>query len=201
MYPRIMTTPEDAEIDAIADALGRLRGVRRPGAPFGGPPFAGPPFGARFGGDRTHHGDHPRHGGHPHHGDRSFPSGEHGGDRGRFGGGRMAGLARMRMLEALATASHPLSVGEIGEAIGVDQPRASRLIQQAVELGLVRREADPDDARRTRVALTDDGARLAHGVRGERREKVAGALADFSADERRELARLLAKLAEAWPRD
>ena len=54
---------------------------------------------------------------------------------------------------------HPLSVSELGDAVGVDQPRASRLVQQGVELGLVRREADPDDARRTRIALTDQGAR------------------------------------------
>ncbi|QLD13256.1 MarR family transcriptional regulator [Microbacterium oleivorans] len=106
----------------------------------------------------------------------------------------------MRMLEALAAAPDPLSVSAIGEAIGVDQPRASRLVQQAVELDLVRREADPDDARRTRIALTDAGRRLAQGVRGERRAALGGALADFSDVERAELARLLGKLADAWPR-
>ena len=79
----------------------------------------------------------------------------------------------MRLLDALAAASHPLSVSEVGDAIGVDQPRASRLIQQAVELGLVRREADPDDARRTRVALTDEGQRLARGFR-QRADEIAG---------------------------
>lgn len=106
----------------------------------------------------------------------------------------------MRMLEALAAASHPLSVGEIGDAVGVDQPRASRLVQQAVQLDLVRREADPDDARRTRVALTDTGARLVRGFRGERREAMDAALAAFTDEERAELARLLTKLADSWPR-
>jgi DNA-binding MarR family transcriptional regulator len=48
-------------------------------------------------------------------------------------------------------------VSELGEAIGVDQPRAPRLVQQSVEMGLVQREADPDDARRTRIALTPVG--------------------------------------------
>uniref|UniRef100_UPI000FDB52FF MarR family winged helix-turn-helix transcriptional regulator n=1 Tax=Microbacterium sp. CPCC 204701 TaxID=2493084 RepID=UPI000FDB52FF len=83
--------------------------------------------------------------------------------------------------------------------VGVDQPRASRLVQQAAQLDLVRREADPDDARRTRVALTDAGARLVRGFRGERREAVDAALSDFTADERAELARLLTKLAQSWP--
>jgi DNA-binding MarR family transcriptional regulator len=105
----------------------------------------------------------------------------------------------MRLLEALAAASHPLSVGEIAQAVGVDQPRASRLVQQAVDMGLARREADPDDARRTRVALTDAGTHLVRGFRGERREAVDAALASFTAEERAELARLLTKLADSWP--
>ena len=89
------------------------------------------------------------------------------------GGPRLGGPARLRLLEALDAASAPLSVSEIGDAVGVDQPRASRLVQQAAQMGLVRREADPDDARRTRVALTDNGRvdrarlprRAAHGDR------------------------------------
>lgn len=105
----------------------------------------------------------------------------------------------MRLLDALSSASHPLTVSEVGDAIGVDQPRASRLIQQSVELGLVRREADQGDARRTRVALTDEGAQFARGFRGQRREHLAQALAGFSENERADLERLLSKLAEAWP--
>ncbi|MBU4464234.1 MAG: MarR family winged helix-turn-helix transcriptional regulator [Actinobacteria bacterium] len=113
---------------------------------------------------------------------------------------RFSGPARLRLLEALAAASDPLTVSEVAEAIGVDQPRASRLVQQSVELGVVRREADPDDARRTRIVLTDEGAGLIRGFRGERRGAVASALDGFTADEQAELARLLTKLAEAWPR-
>ncbi len=173
-----MTADDDLRIDAIADALGRLRGLRRPGPGFERGPHAHGPFGV--------------------HGGRGGP-GPHGGPFAE-GRGRMAGLARLRMLEALAAASHPLSVSEIGEAIGVDQPRASRLVQQAVELDLARREADPDDARRTRIALTDEGRSFAQSVRGERRAALGSALDGFTVDERAELARLLTKLADAWPR-
>jgi DNA-binding MarR family transcriptional regulator len=146
------------------------------------------------------HGDAP---GAPHFGPHGGPGWGHGG-RGHggppwAGAGRIGGPARMRLLEALAAASHPLSVGEIAQAVGVDQPRASRLVQQSVELGLVRREADPDDARRTRVALTDAGSGLVRGFRGERREAIDSALATFSDEERTELARLLTKLADSWP--
>ncbi len=102
------------------------------------------------------------------------------------------------MLDVLSTASEPLSVGALGEAIGVDQPRASRLVQQGVERGLVQREADPDDARRTRIALTDEGRATARGMRGQRREALTQALENFTDDEARELARLLDKLADSW---
>ncbi len=106
----------------------------------------------------------------------------------------------MRLLEVLAAAPSPLSVSELADEIGVDQPRASRLVQQSVELGLVQREADPTDARRTRIVLTAEGERLIGGFRGRRRGAVEQALADFSDAERAELARLLTRLAAAWPR-
>ena len=206
-----MTDAED--LDAIAAALAQLRG--RPRAPFGSgergdggrdghPRHAGRSGHGDHGGRDSHgdHGDHGGHGGPPWsrgHGQGPFGPGPFGagpfGPHARFGGGP----ARMRLLDALATASHPLSVSEVGEAIGVDQPRASRLIQQAVDLGLVQREADPADARRTRVALTDQGSRIVRGFRGERRERLQTALASFSPEERAELARLLTKLAGAWP--
>ena len=116
-------------------------------------------------------------------------------------GGRFGGPARLRMLEALAAASVPLTVSELGDAVGVDQPRASRLVQQGVELGLVQREADPDDARRTRIALTDQGRAIVRGFRGERREAVDSALAAFTDDERAELARLLSSSRTPGPAD
>jgi len=242
-----MTDAGDEDLDAIAAALGQLRGRGRgpfgPGGPFGlagaagtGGPFGpGGMFGPRgpggAGGPGEQHrpgrggrgdgtrgdgarggtgrgdsgwGDHAGRGGRR---GRSDEPGDEGGPRsgqespwsGGHGGMRGAAPARLRLLEALAAASHPLSVSEVGEAIGVDQPRASRLIQQSVDLGLVRREADPDDARRTRVALTDEGTRLVRGFRGQRREQLSAALAGFTPDERAELARLLAKLAAAWP--
>lgn len=171
--------------DAIAAALARLRGRRGPR-----PPWEGGPHG---------HGQ-------MHHGHAAQQWGRGGGHHGRgsvpppWGGpARIGGPARMRLLEALAAASHALSIGEIAEAVGVDQPRASRLVQQAVGMELARREVDPEDARRTRVALTDAGAALVRGFRGERRETIDTALSTFTAEERADLARLLTKLADAWP--
>lgn len=190
MYRRSMS---DSDIDRIAGALARLRGVGR--MPFpGGPGMPPRPPDQPWPGMRGGPGMHDHWSGHDHgpHGHQPPPWA--GAMHGRFGG-----PARFRLLEALAKASAPLSVSELGDAIGVDQPRASRLVQQAVEMGLVRREADPDDARRTRIALTTDGERLVRGFLGQRTDAVASALADFTDAERAELARLLTKLADAWP--
>lgn len=181
-----MSSEEIDPAEAIAQALSRLRGRRQ--------------------GDRTERGEHPH--GHGHGGPHGWHGGPHGGGHGHPGmppwmgdpSVRLGGPARMRLLEALAAASAPLSVSELGAAIGVDQPRASRLVQQGVAHGFLRREADPDDARRTRIALTDEGRSFARGLRGERRQMLSGALAAFSDEERAELARLLTKLADNWQR-
>jgi DNA-binding MarR family transcriptional regulator len=188
--------------EVIAAALARLRGRRGPRPPWEGGPHD--PLG--HGADAAGHGPHGGRGGpwgrggHGH-----FPADGGGWPQGMppwMAGahGRFAGPARLRLLEALAAASEPLSVSALAERIGVDQPRASRLVQQSVDLGLVRREADPDDARRTRIVLTDQGSAILRGFRGDRREAVQSALGAFTEEERAELARLLTKLAESWPR-
>lgn len=202
---------------AIARALGQLR-ARRPG---GGRGHGGP---GRRGGSRERgadprgHSDHPAH----QHEDSQvsrderahfthtppfrgpFASGTSPRGQGRFGpeqwaaGGRGGAMAWVRLVGALAASGEPLSISALGEAIGVDQPRASRLVQQAVEHGLARREADPEDARRTRIALTEEGSNMAQRMTEAQRDSVDRALADFSPEEQKELARLLTKLAANW---
>ncbi len=107
----------------------------------------------------------------------------------------------MRLLAVLAGADGALSVSDIAEAVGVDQPRASRLVAQAVGFGFVRREADPADARRTRIALTEQGEARVRLIRGARGEAVREALAGFTDQEREQLAALLGRLVEAWPQN
>lgn len=191
---------QDAEtpdpLDAIVAALSLLRG-RGPRLPreHGGPRGEGPRDGFR-----EHGGPHGGHGGHGDH--EGMHPGPHGGrgsapwGAGPWGGPRGEAPARVRMLEALAAG--PLSVSALGAAIGVDQPRASRLVQQGVERGWLSREADPDDARRTRIVLTDEGRRLGRGVRGDRREALRGAMAALTPEEQAEFARLLAKVTANW---
>lgn len=212
-----MSTEDDSQ--TIAEALTRLQWKRGPGGPRGfGPPgglggaagmFEGPGRGEHpFGGRGHSRGDEPGEDDGRHEGHRSRENdrrhGEHGRHedghdwRGKFGG-RFGGRAQLKLLITLVQAGRALGVSAIGEKIGVDQPRASRLVSQGVELGLLQREADPDDARRTLIALTEKGQAISNRFRGAQRQTVDHALEEFSDEERALLARLLSRLADAWP--
>lgn len=123
------------------------------------------------------------------------------GRRGRDGS--LGRFARIRMLEALAAAEaegRQLSVSSLATAIGVDQPRASRLVQEGVERGLVRRVPDPSDARRALIQLTTAGRSQLGEVQDHRRSAVETALASFTPEEARTFAELFARFVQAWPR-
>ena len=138
----------------------------------------GPPFG----------------GGGPHGGGHGGPHGMRRG-RGRFAD--IIGAARFRMLDRLVDG--PASVSDIAAAIGVDQPRASRLVADAGMRGLVERNPDPVDARRIMVAITAAGRTLLESMRESRRSAVEDALAGFNSTERETFAALLARFVAAWP--
>lgn len=121
------------------------------------------------------------------------------GHRGPFGwkGGRhehpFANMARYRLLSTLDRLGDGASVSELAAAIGVDQPRASRVVADCVDRGLVTRSTDPTDARRSVIALTDDGRTVIDERRRERRAAVEQALDGFTPAERTQLAELLAR--------
>lgn len=104
------------------------------------------------------------------------------------------------MLDALAT-DDGMSVSDIAEAIGVDQPRASRLVNEAVERGFARRRPDPVDGRRSVVELSGTGLRVLQDAHESRRSAVTQAVAGFTEDEVEVFALLLDRFVAAWPRD
>jgi DNA-binding MarR family transcriptional regulator len=198
--------PPEADIVAMVEhallAVRRDQSRRRPpwaegmqhghGHGHHGPWGAGP-FGGAFGAG----GFGPPQGGVPF-GDSARPGP---GRRGRDGS--LGRIARVRMLEALESAEsdgRSLSVSGVAAAIGVDQPRASRLVQEGVERGLVRRVPDPSDARRALIQLTTSGRSQLDELRTHRRSAVETALAGFSADEARTFAELFDRFVRAWPR-
>jgi len=207
--------PSDASdpVAAVEAALGAFRG-RGLGGPFGpgplGPGFSGPGSFSRGRGRGTGadasepQAGHDRHGGpfgdqahhaHHEHGGR----GRHGGHSSHGGPGGRGGHAAMRLLIVLANHG-PSSVSDLAAAIGVDQPRASRLVQAAVDAGQVRREVDPADARRSILMITEAGRAALSAVIDHRRNAIEQALAEFSPDERAEFARLFTRFARAWGR-
>jgi DNA-binding MarR family transcriptional regulator len=109
----------------------------------------------------------------------------------------LGGAARLRLLSALAERDG-LSVSDIAESIGVDQPRASRLVNDSAERGLVTRTSDGRDARRSVVQLTDAGRAMLQTATDSRRTAVTEALAGFSAEETATFADLLTRFTAVW---
>lgn len=179
-------SPDAEAIARSLDEIGRLR--RAAHGPRGGP------RGDRGFHDREHTGDHEWRG--RGHGHGRPERGEWHGPR----GGPRRHLGVHRLLQALADASHPLSITELGEAIGVDQPRASRLVRELQDAGLVRREPDPSDARRSIVVLTQAGRQRTAEHLERRASSIQSALESLDPREREQLAALLKKLAAGWPR-
>lgn len=204
-----------------ADGMGRPHGHGHHGGHWAAGPYGAGPFGGggegrgqagdgsgrtRFGGSPEGHGE----AGHDPGAHAPFgPGGAPFGDSARPGPGRrsrdgsLGRIARVRMLEALEAADaegSSLSVSGVAAAIGVDQPRASRLVQEGVERGLVRRVPDPSDARRALIQLTASGREHLTELRTHRRSAVETALAGFTPEEARTFAELFDRFVRAWPR-
>ncbi|HWR86676.1 MAG TPA: MarR family winged helix-turn-helix transcriptional regulator [Rhodoglobus sp.] len=113
------------------------------------------------------------------------------GYRGPMRGG-LGGAARFRLLAALREGDGR-SVSDLAQAVGVDQPRASRLVNEAVDRGFATREPDSRDARRSVVNLTDAGRDELDRVHEHRRSAVTEALEGFTPEETATLADLLSR--------
>lgn len=109
--------------------------------------------------------------------------------------------ARFRYLDALDEVGDGMAISEIGLAIGVDRPRASRLTTELVASGLVERRPNPSDSRFALVRLTAHGRSLVNDVRASRRAAVRAALAALTPEESRVFAALLDQFVAAWPRE
>jgi DNA-binding MarR family transcriptional regulator len=87
-----------------------------------------------------------------------------------------------------------LRITELAKAVGVTKQAVQPLVAELAELGMVRVEADPLDARARRVLLTDHGvAAMVHGT-GVLLRVEAEVTPRLAAREVKELKRLLGKL-------
>ena len=72
------------------------------------------------------------------------------------------GSGRVKAL--LVLTEGPLSLSELADAVQVDAPYATLIVDKLEERGLVERRTDPADRRRKLVALTPAGATAAQGA-------------------------------------
>ncbi|MBX5481595.1 MAG: winged helix-turn-helix transcriptional regulator [Myxococcaceae bacterium] len=95
----------------------------------------------------------------------------------------------------IAVHAHPgLSAREIAALQRMDEPTASRVLAALARMDLVRATVDPDDRRRSRLALTAKGRRLATKLAPFAAQVRAAADAALTPPERVELRRLLHKV-------
>ncbi|WMX44990.1 MarR family winged helix-turn-helix transcriptional regulator [Streptomyces roseicoloratus] len=116
-------------------------------------------------------------------------------------GGRAVDPTLFGVLDAVEGRDGSCSVGDVAAALGVDQPRASRLVLRAVEEGWVARRPDPSDARRALLALTADGQEQVDRTHRFRRQVFARAMADWPDADRVAFARLLTAFVDGFGRE
>jgi DNA-binding MarR family transcriptional regulator len=85
----------------------------------------------------------------------------------------------------------PRRITELAEAEAVAQPTVTTLVGRLERDGLVRRMADPEDARAVRVHLTDEGRGRLEALRADRAALLEARLTALTEDERAVLAAAL----------
>jgi DNA-binding MarR family transcriptional regulator len=80
-------------------------------------------------------------------------------------------LAQIKALFALWQEA-PLTIGALGDRLGVGVPTASHLVERLVQLGLVERREDESDRRRTHVSPSETGTALVERLRAVRGEQL-----------------------------
>jgi DNA-binding MarR family transcriptional regulator len=96
---------------------------------------------------------------------------------------------------------HQLRIRDLNRHLLLTQPSVSRLLDRLAVRGLVRKSADPNDARGTIVTMTDAGLDAFRRIGAQHSTSIAKRMGVLDENELRELARLSDKLrAGASPR-
>lgn len=100
------------------------------------------------------------------------------------------------VLITLRMAGTPLRVGEIAQRMQVVGPHVTRQVQALERRGLVQRVADPDDRRASLIEPTPAGTEAGDRYTATMVSWFSEAIRDWPDSDRRDLARLLGKLAD-----
>jgi DNA-binding MarR family transcriptional regulator len=103
-------------------------------------------------------------------------------------------MPQLKTLFTLANHS-PASVGQVAEALNVQLPTASHLVERLVQGGFAERAEDPNDRRRTLVRLTGQGETLVARLRQGNRGQMQAWLSQMTAEDLAALSQGLAALA------
>ena len=93
-----------------------------------------------------------------------------------------------------------LTIKQVAELVGRSVSATSRLLDQLVERGMVSRREDERDRRAKRVAITESGRRLIATLEQRRADVQIVVMEYLSAEERADVTRAMALLAEAGKR-
>lgn len=107
---------------------------------------------------------------------------------------KKSGLTFTQIRGLISLASEKRSIKEIAQERGVSPASASVLITSLEKKGLVVRETDPIDSRRTLIGLTKSGREYYEGLRKVGEKKLGALLETLSDEEAQTLAALLRKL-------
>lgn len=91
----------------------------------------------------------------------------------------------------------PVRVSVLADAMHLDQSTVSRHVSSLEHLGLVERSDDPADRRAALLSVTATGQERLTTIIGERRAIFRAATADWSEDDRAQLAGLLDRMTQA----
>lgn len=80
------------------------------------------------------------------------------------------------VLYTLSKCAEPIRLGELQGHVLLSQPALSRMVDRLVVRGLVRREADPSDARGRLLSLSDDGRATQRRIGRRHARNVATAM-------------------------
>jgi DNA-binding MarR family transcriptional regulator len=91
-------------------------------------------------------------------------------------------MGQLKAIVALTTQG-PQSIGKLGRMLNVGEPAASTLVDKLVARGLVAREMDVLDRRRTLVVPTDEGRELVAHLQTLQKERLAEWLGRLETDD------------------
>jgi DNA-binding MarR family transcriptional regulator len=102
--------------------------------------------------------------------------------------------AQERALRLITRGDEPPRMTELADRLGIVPRSLTTVVDALEEAALVRREIDPRNRRAILLRLTDQGAAVRDGLREARRRAAEDLFAPLSADDRKTLAGLLARL-------